>query len=951
LSTKRLGFLLAGFAFALYAGTLSPAPFPGVSSRLIVQHLGLHPFPELTHAVWGALARWVSEFPVGSVALKLNLFSALCGAAAVLLTFRLGARLRFRSLGHPDVPAFQQLVAVSAAGYLAVAYPVWHAATRAHHAALDLLLLLVIVSLAGRYRADGRPATLLALGLAYGIGMVEYATLAALFPIAAAAGCILVWEQGRGRRARATALATLGLGLGLAGYALAAWHFQSRPAYEWRGFHHLGQVVWQTWREQWLENRPLISGRGWLSTGGAALLPWLASALVARRKLRRGMRAVYAILLAAVGGFTLIALYNGPLAPWRWFGEQRLMLLPCLLLALAFGYAAGFAGLLLILPGLPHHRGLPAGAARLLGLAVAVLLGTAAIRNVHAVNPRPAALAYAWANQAVDRLDGRQFLVTDGFLDDLCLLAARERGIPLILLNTSLSYNPSYLKYAAAQFDDFRLKGLARIGLIPMLKDWVRHDPEAERRLAILPTPDLWFDGGRLAWPRGPVYLGVRDPSAVEPDRVFAEAMEFLGRMARPARRLAARPGISGETGRYLEQQLSRRANDAGVFLEQLGRQEYAEAAYLRSAEIRPDNASAIINRYVLLQSQGRAEEAAALWEQAESALRQNTAWPLPYYVQQFGHLKSWVALRTLQEVSGLYAGRPGVRAELKEIARMYVNGELDAARRAADELVLRPSHPSAAWVIRGLIARRQNDAAAFERSLKQLGEDHPEAVPLLIVRGQDQLRDAQPAAARATFQQALRLAPAHADALEGLLRAELLAGAPDNREEQIRKLLTLDPGNSWANLALGIRQYRAGHSAEAEASLCRSLERHPTAMALNNLAWILQERGADIEALLTVEEALRIAPDDYHAWDTRGWILMKLDRHPEAGAALQRARELNPDGIDAALHWAEWLLAQGRVAEAEREVKGLQDRPDPPTREQAIELDALCRRLAPSGP
>jgi thioredoxin-like negative regulator of GroEL len=77
----------------------------------------------------------------------------------------------------------------------------------------------------------------------------------------------------------------------------------------------------------------------------------------------------------------------------------------------------------------------------------------------------------------------------------------------------------------------------------------------------------------------------------------------------------------------------------------------------------------------------------------------------------------------------------------------------------------------------------------------------------------------------------------------------------------------------------------------------------------------------------------------------------MKLDRHPEAGAALQRARELNPDGIDAALHWAEWLLAQGRVAEAEREVKGLQDRPDPPTREQAIELDALCRRLAPSGP
>lgn len=121
-----------------------------------------------------------------------------------------------------------------------------------------------------------------------------------------------------------------------------------------------------------------------------------------------------------------------------------------------------------------------------------------------------------------------------------------------------------------------------------------------------------------------------------------------------------------------------------------------------------------------------------------------------------------------------------------------------------------------------------------------------------------------QPETGRDTpARQAMRLSSLHVDALETtlLMQLEDPEATPDG--VLLGRLLTLDAGNATANFALGVLLYRHGHTDLAEAAFRRSLDRRSTPAALNNLAWILQERGDLTTALPLALEALRLAPDN----------------------------------------------------------------------------------------
>ncbi|MFH1184545.1 MAG: DUF2723 domain-containing protein, partial [Chloroflexota bacterium] len=149
---RWLGPTLFALAFVLYCFTLSPGAFPGESARLIVQHSGLDPFPPMSHPLWSGVVRLIGLLPLGSLALRLNLFSALCGAGVVWLVYRLTTRIpRDRTFEEIDcafsarrVKSFSGTVA---ALILAACVPFWLVSTRAHTAAFDLLLLLWAVHL------------------------------------------------------------------------------------------------------------------------------------------------------------------------------------------------------------------------------------------------------------------------------------------------------------------------------------------------------------------------------------------------------------------------------------------------------------------------------------------------------------------------------------------------------------------------------------------------------------------------------------------------------------------------------------------------------------------------------------------------------------------------------------------------------------------------------------
>jgi tetratricopeptide (TPR) repeat protein len=101
-------------------------------------------------------------------------------------------------------------------------------------------------------------------------------------------------------------------------------------------------------------------------------------------------------------------------------------------------------------------------------------------------------------------------------------------------------------------------------------------------------------------------------------------------------------------------------------------------------------------------------------------------------------------------------------------------------------------------------------------------------------------------------------------------------------RKEGIRLLehaVALFPTSARARLDLASSLYQTGDAERAEKAYRELLEQRPDDIrALNDLAWILQERHHRYDDALTlVEKGLRLAPDNVHLLDTRGTILSNL--------------------------------------------------------------------------
>ena len=89
--------------FAVYALGACPTIYVGDSGELTtaVAVLGIpHPTGYPLYVLLGKL--WTLLFPVGSIAWRMSLFSAACGALACGLLYRLGRRLDL----HPVAAAF-----------------------------------------------------------------------------------------------------------------------------------------------------------------------------------------------------------------------------------------------------------------------------------------------------------------------------------------------------------------------------------------------------------------------------------------------------------------------------------------------------------------------------------------------------------------------------------------------------------------------------------------------------------------------------------------------------------------------------------------------------------------------------------------------------------------------------------------------------------------------------
>lgn len=246
--SQKPGWLAAGvsvLSLVVYLATLAPdltnANFGTDGGDLIAaaRTLGVpHPSGYPTYVLLAWLA---SHLPVGSIAYRVNLLSAVCAAVAVGLCFSVSRRVL-----PPD--RYPLLLPALAALTLAFSSLLWSQAVIAEVYALLMLFSVLLVWLLVRWRAEQHDLYLWLAGLTLGLALGNHLTIVFCAP----AALVYLWPDRRGWlhfRTLLPAVALFVVGLSVYAYLpLAAMH---RPPMNWGNPQTWDGFLWVVSGEQY----------------------------------------------------------------------------------------------------------------------------------------------------------------------------------------------------------------------------------------------------------------------------------------------------------------------------------------------------------------------------------------------------------------------------------------------------------------------------------------------------------------------------------------------------------------------------------------------------------------------------------------------------------------------------------------------------------------------------
>jgi eukaryotic-like serine/threonine-protein kinase len=182
--------------------------------------------------------------------------------------------------------------------------------------------------------------------------------------------------------------------------------------------------------------------------------------------------------------------------------------------------------------------------------------------------------------------------------------------------------------------------------------------------------------------------------------------------------------------------------------------------------------------------------------------------------------------------------------------------------------------------------------------------------------------------AARRHFEEALKSDPDYPLAIAGLSWVEgqiyrNIEATPDHlqRAEQFaQRALAVGPGLAQTHIALGTILADKYDYAGAAREFRTATELEPeNAYAWDLLSWALayEQPPEGAAAEKAVREAIRLQPSFHEAYYHLGRALLAQRRYPEAIAAFEHARELNPESLTSDLGLGQVYLAQGDYKKA----------------------------------
>ena len=418
-----------------------------------------------------------------------------------------------------------------------------------------------------------------------------------------------------------------------------------------------------------------------------------------------------------------------------------------------------------------------------------------------------------------------------------------------------------------------------------------------------------------------------------------------------------ARAGRYDESMTFMEQVLQRQGNTHFDFLALSAAETDPDTragllqGFDRLLNKNPDNSQLLFGKAILLQQDGRAEEALELLE--DSATGATEVSPILLRARLLQSLgRGQEAMPILQK--GIRQNPDDKRLRLTYARLLVEQDRLDDAKGEFSKLVLENPNDddlrfslalvcmeAEAWeeaivYLEELIERRSHvDAAHYNlgRAYEALSDNDSALQAYALVGPSNDYLPAQQRQAELLFTQqrseeaSARLAQAREAQPDYAIQLYLIeAEGLSNRNQLDQAWKVINEGLEQFPNDLNLLYTRAmlaekrDDLAQLETDLRYIIEREPEhAMALNALGYTLADRTTRYpEAFELIAKAHQLDPEDPAILDSLGWVNYRLGNLPEAERLLRQALETFPDH-EVAAHLGEVLWVQGKQREARR--------------------------------
>jgi tetratricopeptide (TPR) repeat protein len=310
------------------------------------------------------------------------------------------------------------------------------------------------------------------------------------------------------------------------------------------------------------------------------------------------------------------------------------------------------------------------------------------------------------------------------------------------------------------------------------------------------------------------------------------------------------------------------------VLLQQEGRLDEAAAAWDRTLEMEPVDVPALVHRGEILLLQGKPEEAVPFFRKALARDPRSTA-----AKAQLG--QAALARRDFPEA---VARLEAALAESPEANRLH--HPLALAYRGLGDRAKAEEHLAKA----GSVGVRPADPLVDSLQERRTGER------VHLIRGRLAFRAGRPAEAAAEFRKAVDARPESVESRINLGSALALNRDLDGAIAQYREALRLDAGNATAHFNLGLLLAERGELGDATSHMAAVIAKRPEdAEARRTFAKLLRDGGRSEEALAEYAQAVELEPADETGRLGQAETLVRLGRYKEARQSLEESLRLLP--------------------------------------------------------